>query len=370
MSTASTSMDQFSAEYSSEFEVQDLDYNSSSDDSSGSTDMNDDDGKLQIKMVDFQDNHSTFTDSSHKSIPQSFFDRRLEHMVSVDLDFNDLTSLPTEFATKLSNLKTLSLRGNNLLNVPDNLHLISKLETLNLSQNKLSTLQLTLGKMVSLKNLYLQGNKILEIPVGLSSMCSLEDLRLDENKLFDLPQDFGLLTSLKHLDISYNRLHCLSENFGKLQNLETLNLNKNLLKDFPDSFGELSRLKIIDISENSIDSLPNHFKSCLTLTKFHADCNNIAYLPEWVNELKSLLDFSLKSNYVRGEPFTENFGIHVTQLRNFDISGNLIDKLPESFALLSNLEYVDMGSALFEPERRRELRNGNNITGIVLKISI
>jgi Leucine-rich repeat (LRR) protein len=57
----------------------------------------------------------------------------------------------------------------------------------------------------------------------------------------------------------------------------------------------------------------------------------------------------------------ESFGYVSKKMKTFNMSGNRLEALPESFSHLKTLEKLDLGSARFEPERSRLLRYGNNI---------
>ena len=100
---------------------------------------------------------------------------------------------------------------------------------LDLSNNQLTTLPESIGKLQSLKKLFLGNNHFTTLPESITKLQSLEKLYLDHNLLITLPESIGKLQSLIHLDLRFNELTALPESIGDLQSLEDLYLTKNYL---------------------------------------------------------------------------------------------------------------------------------------------
>lgn len=97
----------------------------------------------------------------------------------------------------LVNLRVLILLGNLLDSIPPNtISLLPRLETLNLSNNK-----------------------VVSLPYDIQQNTSLTSLDLSSNGLVELPEGIGLLKNLKHLDASYNDIEKLPK-FEELPNLQ------------------------------------------------------------------------------------------------------------------------------------------------------
>ena len=94
----------------------------------------------------------------------------------------------------------------------------------------------------------------------------LNELDLSENKLKTLPEELYLLKNLRMLNLGQNRLKALPEQMGKLQALERLYLNGNDLSELPKAIGKLKNLKVLNLSSNSsLQELPNEL---LKLSRF------------------------------------------------------------------------------------------------------
>lgn len=295
------------------------------------------------------------------NIPETVFSMA-RAITKLDLSHNHLEALPDRFCIQLQALKKLILQGNSLDALPNNIGLLKELQELSVNENRLKGLPRSVGGLLKLEILHLNANLIKALPEELSELLSLKELTLDENKLEYLPKNFGHLINLEQLECSYNCIAVLPEDVGNLIKLRILDLSSNKkLDSLPKSFADLPSLEILDLSDNRLTSLPVTLKSCDKLTTLTLDTNELSDLPIWMNNMPNILEISLKGNFVNGTALNEDFGLNNIKLRRFDISGNLMQALPESLARIETLVQIDMGSTLFEPERKKNLRNGNNI---------
>lgn len=96
-------------------------------------------------------------------------------------------------------------------------------------------------------------SELTTVPVkDILSLKKVQSLDLSANKLRSLPDDFGLLTNLVKIDLSGNALTFLPESFGQLTQLQHLDLYKNELTELPLSFGRLKKLQWLDIKDNPL----------------------------------------------------------------------------------------------------------------------
>ncbi|XP_051023572.1 platelet glycoprotein Ib alpha chain isoform X2 [Acomys russatus] len=138
----------------------------------------------------------------------------LTHLTHLYLDRCELTSLQTH--GKLLKLETLDLSYNKLQSLPSLGEALPALTFLDVSFNQLSSLPPgALEGLSNLTELYLQNNHLSALPPGLlESTAKLEKLNLASNRLLELPQ--GLLAGLLSLNTLYlqgNKLSTVPKGF-------------------------------------------------------------------------------------------------------------------------------------------------------------
>ena len=163
------------------------------------------------------------------------------------------------------NIVTLNLSNNQLTALPDSIGKLTNLVILNLSYNQLKELPPDIGKLTNLTHLYISHNQLKELPPDIGKLTYLEHLWLDSNQLKELPPDIGKLTNLVTLNLSNNQLIKLPDSIGNLTDLITLNLNSNQLKELPPDIGKLTKLITLHLMFNKItadklSALPDSIK--------------------------------------------------------------------------------------------------------------
>lgn len=304
-------------------------------------------------------------DLSNKTITRDFPEKLLElgnQVTHLFLNYNYIRDLPQSFCLQLEKLVELELDGNLLYTLPANINLLKDLQVLKFKTNRVESLPESLSELINLRILAGMSNKINSLPEGVGNLTNLEDLNMCENRIKVLPESFGLMKSLKKLDMSYNKLESLSPNFGLLQSLEIVQLCSNKLEELPESFKLLPSVTHLDLSSNNLKNLCPSFASHSVLQVISLDNNyHFCQIPEWFGSLPNIVDITMVSTDVSGEPLSESFGLISKKLKKLKMPGNRMDSLPESFSFLSLLEELDLGSDKFEPERSKHFRNGNNI---------
>lgn len=104
-----------------------------------------------------------------------------------------------------------------------------KLDILNLSRNKLTSLPASLCKISTLRRLYINDNQLdfEGIPSGIGKLGRLEIFSAANNQLEMIPEGLCRCGSLKKLNLSCNRLITLPDAIHLLGDLDSLDLRNN-----------------------------------------------------------------------------------------------------------------------------------------------
>ena len=226
----------------------------------------------------------------------------------LNLDYNDISSLPEAFVKGFPKLKVFTAKGNNLKRLPEDFGCLTSLTDVHLCENELTSLPDSVQYLVHLKCLRLMGNQLASLPEDFGEMCSLEELSVEENELTKFPPTFALLANLRILGASDNKLRVLPKFLGSMRSLTHINLSHNELETIPDSFSELEHLVCVDISQNKLRTLPFVCSSQKTLKKFFAGENMLTEFPFWLGRLPELTDLCLKENNITGNCLPDDFG--------------------------------------------------------------
>jgi Leucine rich repeat/Leucine Rich repeat len=143
---------------------------------------------------------------------------RLTQLKSLNCQSNQLTSLKS--ISNLAKLQNLTAGNNSLgLNGEDGTmgplpSLPSSLKQLLLDQNSFSWIPLSVvaENLTKLERLDLSNNKIEILPDEIENLVQLEELKLDRNNIAFLPSTMGNLVRLKSLSLSYNKITGPSSN--------------------------------------------------------------------------------------------------------------------------------------------------------------
>jgi Leucine-rich repeat (LRR) protein len=195
-----------------------------------------------------------------------------------------------------------------------------RLKTVNLSQNRLTSIPKRFGKLIDITNINLDINHIgPTLPDSICNLWKLHTLKLVKNRLKTLPVN-GLmnLTSLTLLNVNSNIIGpTLPEDISYMPNLADLRLSHNRLKTLPVAFclnDMCTVLKNLWLYGNRIVQLPHEFRFLTSLTDLRIENNPMISPPpelslqgparilqycgdrlERINELKRVL----RDNHVR-----------------------------------------------------------------------
>lgn len=139
---------------------------------------------------------------------------------STNLRYNQIS----EIVKSLVNLEFLNISDNNLSEIPNEIYLLKKLETLVSRQNKIWHIDEDISNLDNLRVLNLSVNNLSELPNFI--LISLTDLYISHNKLVKLPETLISSINLSNLDISNNLFEGFQEFMPDL-NLKMLSIKEN-----------------------------------------------------------------------------------------------------------------------------------------------
>ncbi|XP_014613573.1 PREDICTED: chaoptin [Polistes canadensis] len=247
---------------------------------------------------------------------QSFYG--LQSLQQLDLGYNEINQLSTEQFRNLKKLRILNLSGNKIRSLPRDVFEGTRLEILDLSENKFTVVPSPSFMEVgyTLRDLNMADNFLDHLDSTAFPTSQLISLNLARNRLTILPDNsFVSLGKLLYLNVSHNSLQAnFKELFHYLPNLRQLSLANSglrIVSPFP-----LTNLNNLDLSFNNIESTTD---------------NQFQYL----KNLKILL---LTNNSLINMPI-----VRLNLLRELDVSGNPIEEITkESFFGYLRLEKLDL----------------------------
>jgi len=210
-----------------------------------------------------------------------------------------------------------------------------------------------------IQELDLSDQALTSLPRSIGKMTSIATLNLQENSLTSLPSSIGHLTNLEHLNLMDNELTSLPDKMGYCSALRTLECNNNPLSSLPASFIRLVNLRVVFFYGNAFTSLPSVLGSCVKLK--HLGFGDIitkapAEIPDSWSNLTKLEQVSLTDCKFTSVP---DFICGLGNLINLNLNFNRITRIPDNLEDLNleeleldqnPLEYIPEGLKEFWPE--------------------
>ncbi|XP_046744508.1 leucine-rich repeat protein soc-2-like [Diprion similis] len=266
---------------------------------------------------------------NHSNLRDVFNTQEFTKVVDFSMKNNNLTSLPENFTSNLSNVSRIDISDKNLQN-----------------------LEICFESLKNLQELIVDKNRLEELPSGLGELVNLKVLSAVGNKLTIIPESFGNLRNLEKLELSHNKIKSFSDTCVNLDNLRVLNLSCNELRTVPKCVVEgSSRLEILDLSHNQIKEFTRPPCS-RNLRKFCFNNNpRNERFPDWIlterfsNLEEVVLDetsfssFDLSAKSL-GQTFSHLKRLSMSKCR---LSDTTFDHLSQS---LLDLEYLNVGNEI------------------------
>lgn len=236
-------------------------------------------------------------------------------------------------------VQMLFLKGQEWKTVPPSIRQMTRVQTLDLSDNHLTALPDWLGELAQLETLILSGNPGLPSNLSIPSLPRLQVLELRELGWEELPTSLFQLTSLKTLDVSANALKKLNPALGQLTQLKHLTASENALKSLPKAIGDLSQLRSLRLGNNELTKIPEALGRCQHLDYLGLGDNKIRALPRSIGHLAQLSELVISKNRLRRLPASIG---GCGMLRRLQLSGNRLSKIPLSLSRLQWLSELNL----------------------------
>jgi len=251
---------------------------------------------------------------------------------TLDLSEMGLSEIPERIGY-LQHLRLLDLSNNLLALQPDSLNRIttlSQLQSLNLSSNELVELPSELGELTQLQSLYIFRNKITFLPESLGQLTQLEEINLNQNLLTSLPNSFTNLSNIQKIYMGSNKFRSLPLCLKNLHQLRSLFVWGNLLESLPSWIADFKNLLELTIGGNKkLIEIPTEIRGVTRLMMLGLDNLGLEYLPSWLEEFSELTELSLaKNNLTDIPPYIAQFD----NLKLLDLDDNPLNpELTEAY---------------------------------------
>jgi Leucine-rich repeat (LRR) protein len=252
-----------------------------------------------------------------------------------------LDHLPSKSGNAWSSLTRLSLARNRIKTFPPQILLLHRLVEIDLSDNPLVYIPITVGSLKSMTKLHafncpLNGNSpnlplaraetvvgfiqslwsfynsgsfdmsaqmLEECPNELRSKVysSLKELRLQDNSITLWNHAFfSHLVEIRHLDISINKLTVID--ICNMAEARYINVSFNALQKFPIGLQNMMALATLNASENRITTVPDQLSFCTGLTHLKLSRNCISSMSHHLTRLRKLETVELDGNRLSAIP--------------------------------------------------------------------
>lgn len=284
---------------------------------------------------------------------------KLTKLQSLDLSNNKITALPSDLWS-LGSLKNLNLSHNQISgSLSSNIGNFGLLESLDVSENKFSgSIPEAITSLASLKVLKLNQNGFQSsIPLGILQCNSLVSIDLSGNKLTGpLLDGFGAaFPKLQHLNLAGNEITGKESDFSGLISLTYLNISGNLFKgSVVPLFEGGGPLQVVDLSRNQFQGHISqvNFSSTFNLSHLaYLDLSENQLSGEFsnINEAQNLRHLNLAYNRFSNQDLL-HFGMP-SGLEYLNLSEtSLIGQIPKEVSLLNSLQILDLSKNHFNGE--------------------
>ena len=178
----------------------------------------------------------------------------LKGAISLKLS-EQLSHFPVEIFELANTLEYLDLSFNNLSSLPTDFGRLQKLKIFFCSENRFTVLPEVLADCPHLDIVGFKSNRIETVPPG-SVNPNLRWLILTNNSISELPAETGNCNRMQKLMLAGNKLKELPVSLANCRNLELLRISANRLSEFPEWLLSLPKLSWLAFSGNPFSYKP------------------------------------------------------------------------------------------------------------------
>ncbi|DBA03352.1 TPA: hypothetical protein N0F65_004629, partial [Lagenidium giganteum] len=262
---------------------------------------------------------------------------------SLDLSNNALTALPVTIG-EARDLNVLDIRANHLTELPESIKLLGQLKVLHVAFNQLEVFGVPdyCAGLKSLEELNLSGNRIGRLSESISALVSLKSLEMRGNPMTKkLPDALRTLRTLLQANLSACGLKRLgNEVFGTgMVELRGLDVSFNTLTSLPECLGLVPNLQDLNAGNNMLVSLSPTLCNLQELVILRCDHNELEELPFEIDNLYSLEELYVDHNRLERLPTT--IGL-LRRLRVLHVNSNRLAALPVELGALVHLQALNV----------------------------
>lgn len=223
----------------------------------------------------------------------------LSRLTILNLSRNELGNSVFEILSRLDSLRELHMSDNNINGfLPQSISSLTRLEVLDLSNNRVLSVPESIRSMAGLRVLNVSGNQLTGLPMDALETLPITDLDVSGNALVGALFPFGV-TGLKHiqeLNVSNNSLASLafSESVS-LPNIRILKISNNRMVSLPDMSG-WTELVTVAAGGNKLSMLPQGFVSLKKVRHADFSSNDLTRIDERVSHMNSLESLLVSAN--------------------------------------------------------------------------
>jgi len=271
-------------------------------------------------------------------------------------DYNKIMRLEKDNTdSEILALEHLHLNGFNLIKLPKDIGLLTRLNSLYLSFNNIENITDDIGLLINLETLVMDCNNIKEFPTAICKLTKLNCLDITKNKLSNISKDIKNLQELTILLLSDNNIKEVPEEIEHLGNLKTLYLSQNIINDetsyrsifnltnltnlnlsintIPLNIKYFKNLRDIDLTNNKIEIIPHELFTLMNIVGIYFSNNNIREIPDRIGNLHLLEYCFLNNNKLKSIPISI---INCNNLHIFTYDNNEIEYVPPQIVRFLN----------------------------------